>query len=125
MTIEVRRVYDHDGSGHGKRFLVDRLWPRGVRKADLELTAWLKDVAPSDELRRWFGHDPERWRRFVERYRVELEHHPGAWAPLRDAAKRGRVILLYGAKDAEHNNAVALKAYLESKLGRNGATVPK
>jgi uncharacterized protein YeaO (DUF488 family) len=118
MSIEVQRVYRERPARRGRRFLVDRLWPRGVRKADLLLDGWLKDVAPSDELRRWFGHDPGRWDEFVRRYRRELDGHPEAWTPLRDAAKRGRVVLLFGAKDEEHNNAIALQQYLEKKLRR-------
>lgn len=116
MSIEVQRVYEHGPAGRGRRFLVDRLWPRGVRKENLPLDGWLKDVAPSDRLRRWFGHDPRRWDEFVRRYGAELDEHPEAWKPLRDAARRGRVVLLFGAKDEEHNNAVALREYLERKL---------
>jgi uncharacterized protein YeaO (DUF488 family) len=116
VSIDVHRVYDDDGRGSGARFLVDRLWPRGKKKEELHLDGWLKDVAPSDRLRRWFGHDPERWDEFVRRYDAELEAHPAAWQPLLDAAKKGEVTLLFGAKDEEHNNAVALKAYLEKKL---------
>lgn len=115
MSIEVQRVYDKP-LHRGRRFLVDRLWPRGVRKEDLPLAGWLKDVAPSDRLRRWFGHDPERWREFSRRYREELDDHPEAWQPLLDAARRGHLVLLYGAKDEEHNNAVALRQYLERRL---------
>jgi uncharacterized protein YeaO (DUF488 family) len=116
MTIEVRRVYSKHPIHRGKCFLVDRLWPRGVRKADLPIDGWLKDVAPSDELRRWFGHDPDRWGEFVRRYRKELDRHPEAWVPLGKAAKRGRLILLFAAKDEEHNNAVALRDYLERNM---------
>jgi uncharacterized protein YeaO (DUF488 family) len=121
MSIEIQRVYDEPAAHRGRRVLVDRLWPRGVRKADLALDAWMKDVAPSDRLRRWFGHDPSRWDEFVRRYREELDAHPDAWKPLRDAAKRGRVVLLFGAKDEEHNNAVALRKYLERKLASRAA----
>ncbi len=127
MSIDVQRVYDERPRHRGRRFLVDRLWPRGIRKADLPLDGWLRDVAPSDELRRWFGHDPTRWSEFVRRYRDELDHHPEAWKPLRDAAKRGSVILLFGAKDEEHNNAIALQQYLLEKLAgaaRRGAAGP-
>ena len=116
MSIELQRVYDQRPGRRGWRFLVDRLWPRGVRKEDLPLDGWLKDVAPSDGLRRWFGHDPERWDEFVRRYRKELDAHPESWKPLRDAVEHGRVVLLFGAKDEEHNNAVALREYLERKL---------
>ena len=121
MSIEVQRVYGEPATRRGRRFLVDRLWPRGVRKEDLGLDAWVKEVAPSDRLRRWFGHDAARWDEFVRRYRAELDAHPDAWKPLRDAAKRGRVVLLFGAKDEEHNNAVALRDYLERKLGARAA----
>jgi uncharacterized protein YeaO (DUF488 family) len=116
MTIEVQRVYGKHAIRRGKRFLVDRLWPRGVRKADLPIDGWLKDVAPSDSLRRWFGHDPDRWGEFVRRYGKELDRHPEAWIPLDKAAKRGRLILLFAAKDEEHNNAVALRDYLERNM---------
>jgi uncharacterized protein YeaO (DUF488 family) len=116
MTIEVQRVYSKHPIRHGKRFLVDRLWPRGVRKADLPIDGWLKDVAPSDELRRWFAHDPQRWGEFVRRYGKELDRHPEAWVALGKAAKRGRLILLFSAKDEEHNNAVALRDYLERNM---------
>jgi uncharacterized protein YeaO (DUF488 family) len=115
VSIEVQRVYEPH-LGRGKKFLVDRLWPRGVKKADLTLDGWLKDVAPSDELRRWFAHEPDRWQEFTRRYGAELDHHPDAWKPLRNAAKRGRVVLLFAAKDPEHNNAVFLRQYVESKL---------
>jgi uncharacterized protein YeaO (DUF488 family) len=105
-------VYEKGAKPRGRRFLVDRLWPRGIKKDDLPLDGWLKDLAPSDELRRWFAHDPKRWKEFVKRYEKELDAHPDAVEPLRKAAKRGKVVLLYGAKDEEHNNAVVLKHYL-------------
>jgi uncharacterized protein YeaO (DUF488 family) len=116
MSVEVQRVYDKTAHGRGRRYLVDRLWPRGVKKDDLSLEGWLKEVGPSDRLRRWFGHDPARWDEFVRRYCDELDERPEAWRPLLSAAKRGPVVLLYGAKDTAHNNAVALKKYLEHKL---------
>jgi len=96
--------------------LVDRLWPRGVRKEKLELAGWLREVAPGDALRRWFNHDAARWSEFQRRYAAELERNPQAWQPILEAARKGRVTLLFAAKDAEHNNAVALKAFLERKL---------
>jgi uncharacterized protein YeaO (DUF488 family) len=114
--IEIKRVYE-TGSESGRRYLVERLWPRGMRKETLRLDAWLKEVAPSDGLRRWFGHDPAKWNEFRRRYFAELDANPSVWEPLADAARHGRVILLYSARDTEHNNAVALKAYLESHLG--------
>ena len=113
--IKVKRAYELAVRGDGKRFLVDRLWPRGVTKDALRAQAWLKDVAPSDALRRWFGHDPARWDEFQRRYFAELDAQPEAWQPVLRAARRGNVTLLYGARDVEHNNAVALKEYLEKQ----------
>jgi uncharacterized protein YeaO (DUF488 family) len=110
--IEVARVYDGDALPAGRRFLVERLWPRGVRRDDLRLEAWLRDVAPSAELRRWFGHDPQRWEDFRRRYAAELDAAPHAWQPLLDAARSDPVVLLYSARDREHNNARALRDYL-------------
>jgi uncharacterized protein YeaO (DUF488 family) len=112
-VIKVKRTYDPPESGDGARFLVDRLWPRGVKKEDLQLDAWLKDVARSDKLRRWFGHDPAKWEEFQRRYFAELDGKAQALRPIQDAARQGNVTLLYSARDMEHNNAVALRAYLE------------
>ena len=111
-AIHVARVYDRESLPEGRRFLVERLWPRGVRREDLELDDWLRQVAPSTELRRWFGHDPERWEEFRRRYATELDASPDAWQPLLDAARTGPVVLLFSARDEEHNNAVALRDYL-------------
>jgi uncharacterized protein YeaO (DUF488 family) len=97
------------------RVLVERLWPRGVSKAQLQLDEWLKDVAPSTELRRWFSHDPKKWPRFRALYFRELDSKPEAWRPLLSAAKRGTVTLVYSSHDEAHNNAVALKDYLQPK----------
>ena len=116
MGIFVKRVYDPPAPGDGRRFLVDRLWPRGVKKEALKLDGWLKEVAPSDELRRWFGHDPAKWEEFQQRYFAELEAKPEAWRPLLEAARKGTVTLLFSARDEAHNNAVALKAFLERKF---------
>jgi uncharacterized protein YeaO (DUF488 family) len=96
---------------------VDRLWPRGVRKDALRLTDWLPEVAPSHELRRWFGHRPQRWEEFRRRYVAELEGHPEHWRVLADAVAAGDVTLLYDARDVEHNNAVVLRTFLESLEG--------
>jgi len=115
-VIHLARVHDADDDGKGPRFLVERLWPRGVRRADLRYTAWLRDAAPSDELRRWFGHEPARWDEFRRRYVAELDGRPEAWAPLRKAAVKGDVTLLYSSRDTEHNNAVALRDYLRTQL---------
>jgi uncharacterized protein YeaO (DUF488 family) len=119
-VIALARVYDDDGggSGDGPRFLVERLWPRGVRRTALRMTDWLPDVGPSDELRRWFGHDPQKWDEFRRRYVAELDSRPESWRPLRDAAAVGGVTLLYSSRDVEHNNAVALREYLLSRLER-------
>jgi uncharacterized protein YeaO (DUF488 family) len=95
------------------RFLVERLWPRGIRKENLVLDDWLKEVAPSTDLRRWFNHDPEKWDEFRRRYFAELGQHPKPLQLLLAAARRGRVTLVYSAHDTEHNNAVALKEYLQ------------
>lgn len=110
-------MYDA-GAPAGAVFLVDRVWPRGVRKDDLDMDGWLRDVAPSDDLRRWFGHRPERFEEFRDRYRRELDERPDALRPLLEAARRGRVTLLYGARDTEHNQAVVLRDYLLERSGR-------
>jgi uncharacterized protein YeaO (DUF488 family) len=115
-VIELARVYDEDEVREGPRYLVERLWPRGVRRADLQLTEWLKDVAPSDDLRRWFAHDAEKWDEFRQRYVAELDAHPEAWESLRNAAAAGDVTLLYSARDGEHNNAVVLREYLLARV---------
>jgi uncharacterized protein YeaO (DUF488 family) len=113
-TIALARVYDADADC-GRRFLVERLWPRGVRKNALRLEAWLPEVGPSRELRKWFGHQPDRWPEFRRRYFAELDERPGAWRPLADAAAAGDICLLYSSHDVEHNNAVALREYLASR----------
>ncbi len=110
--IQTKRVYDPPEPGDGTRLLVERLWPRGMKKEALKLDAWLKDVAPSAELRRWFGHDPAKWEEFRRRYFAELDGKPEGLPSIREAAHRGNVTLLYSARDTEHNSAVALKAYL-------------
>ena len=112
--IHIKRVYERPDPADGVRFLVERLWPRGVKKDYLHLDQWLKEVAPSDELRRWFGHDVAKWPVFQRRYFAELDSKPAAWQPIRAAAQQGDVTLLYSARDTEHNSAVALKAYLQS-----------
>jgi uncharacterized protein YeaO (DUF488 family) len=117
--IQLKRAYDRAKPEDGTRFLVERLWPRGVKKITLPLDAWLKEVAPSVSLRRWFGHDPEKWDEFRRRYFQELERHAGAWVPILKAAQNGVVTLIYSSHDSEHNNAVALKEYLESRMRRH------
>lgn len=115
--IRLERVYDQGHSdAEGVRFLVERLWPRGIKKSSLKLDGWLRDVAPSTELRKWFSHDPEKWDEFKRRYVEELNAHREAWEPILEAARRGPVTLLFSSRDTEHNNAVALKDFLERKL---------
>ncbi len=114
--LKVKRVYENAESGDGTRFLVERLWPRGMKKEELKMEAWLKEVAPSDSLRRWFAHDPLKWKEFQKRYRAELESNPNAWKPILESAKHGDVTLLYSARDTEHNNAVVLKSFLEERI---------
>ena len=113
--IELRRVYEPRQT-HGTHFLVERLWPRGIRKESLHFSDWLKDVAPSDALRRWFQHDTVKWTEFQRRYRKELDQRPDAWAPILAAARAGDVTLLYSSHDTEHNNAVVLRDYLNARL---------
>ena len=114
--ITIKRVYEETPS-KGTKVLVERLWPRGVKKVDLDYDEWLKDVAPSTGLRKWFSHDPAKYQEFQRRYHKELDDHPEAWQPILAAARKGTVTLLYSSHDTEHNNAVALKRYLETKLG--------
>lgn len=112
MTFRTKRVYDAASPGDGVRVLVDRLWPRGLRRETARIDRWLKDVAPSDALRKWFGHDPARWDEFRNRYIAELKAVDEPLAELRKLARKGPVTLLYGARDDAHNNAVALREYL-------------
>lgn len=121
--IELVRVYDGEARGSGAgdpggagRYLVERLWPRGIKRDALPMDGWLKDVAPSTELRKWFGHDPDRWAEFRRRYAAELDEHPDAWEPLAKAARGEGVTLLYSSRDTEHNNAVALREYLLDRV---------
>ncbi len=116
--LKTKRVYEDKKGGDGTRFLVERLWPRGVKKDDLEMKAWLKDVAPSPELRKWFAHDPDKWPEFQKRYRAELKANPHAWEPIVEAARKHDVTLLYSARDTEHNSALVLKSFLERHMGK-------
>ena len=115
--IKLKRVYESVDPGDGVRFLVERLWPRGMKKEAVKMDAWLKEVAPSNELRKWFGHDPDKWEQFQERYRTELKANPAGWESILQAARQGDVTLLYSTHDLEHNNAVVLKQFLEERLG--------
>ena len=110
--VRLKRVYEPPSPEDGVRVLVDRLWPRGVRKADAAVERWMKDIAPSTELRRWFGHDPERWQEFRRRYKAELRGRSLELDELRELARRRPVTLLFGARDEEHNDAVVLREAL-------------
>jgi len=114
--VTIARVYDEPGNGGRARLLVDRVWPRGVAKADLAHDAWIRDAAPSSELRKWFGHDPERWDGFVKHYRAELDEKPEAVERCLKWCRQGPVTLLYAAKDRKHNNAIVLRDYLLEHL---------
>ena len=120
--IRLKRVYEEPSPGDGVRFLVERLWPRGVRKTELPADGWCKDAGPSSELRKWFSHDSQKWQEFQRRYFVELDERPEAWKPISNAAKRGTVTLLYSSRDSDHNNALALKQYLEAKTAHSRVT---
>lgn len=114
--IKIKRVYEKPAKADGWRVLVDRLWPRGMKKEAARVDVWMKDVAPSTALRKWFGHEPEKWSEFQKRYRRELERKTELLAELKKMAKEhGTLTLLYGAKDEEHNDAVALADVLKAK----------
>lgn len=113
MKIELKRAYEEPDKNDGTRILVDRLWSRGLTKAKAGIDLWLKEIAPSTELRKWFGHDPKKWRRFRGRYQTELKHRSEEVALIRSKAKEGKVTLIYGARDRKYNEAVVLKAFVE------------
>jgi uncharacterized protein YeaO (DUF488 family) len=115
LSVSLKRAYETPGPDDGLRVLVDRLWPRGVSRAAAGIDVWLKEVAPSDALRTWFGHDPARWDEFRRRYREELDASPAAVAELRERAALGPITLVYSARDEAHNNAVVLREYIEEE----------
>ena len=118
MSIRIKRAYETAAREDGTRVLVDRVWPRGLSKDKAAIETWLKDVAPSSELRKWFGHDPQKWAEFKRRYFSELDEREEAVAPLLEQARQKRPLtLVFAARDTEHNNAVALRAWLEKQLG--------
>jgi uncharacterized protein YeaO (DUF488 family) len=117
--VHTKRVYESAAKEDGTRILVERLWPRGIRKEALPLDAWCKEVAPSPALRQWFRHDPEKWNEFERRYRAELDANPGPLQPLLKAARHGPLTLLYSSRDTEHNNARVLQAYLQEQLANS------
>jgi uncharacterized protein YeaO (DUF488 family) len=112
MQIKIKRVYEKPDKADGTRILVDRLWPRGLTKAKASVDLWLKDIAPSTELRKWFGHEPDKWVEFKKRYHAELKKNGEQIALLKEEIKKGVVMLVYGAKDEEHNEAVVLQKFL-------------
>ena len=114
--IRIKRIYEEPSADDGVRILVDRLWPRGVRKAEAQVDCWLKDIGASTALRKWFGHDPARWDEFRARYFEELDQKPAVVKELRTTAAKKKITLLFGARDRRYNNAVCLREYLESQV---------
>jgi uncharacterized protein YeaO (DUF488 family) len=112
MKLIIKRVYDEPGKDDGTRILIDRLWPRGLSKEKARVDLWLKEIAPSTELRKWFAHDPAKWIEFQSRYRAELKHNSEQLAVLKQAIAKGPTTLLYGAKDEQHNDAIVLQKLL-------------
>ncbi|SRR5260221_9742524 len=123
--ILIQRVYDSEVKEGGARYLVERLWPRGMKKEALRLDGWMKDAAPSAALRLWFGHEPERWKEFQKRYAAELRANPKGWEAILKIARRGNVTLLYSARDTEHNSAIVLRAFVSARLRRRVAETPR
>jgi uncharacterized protein YeaO (DUF488 family) len=122
MMIKIKRAYQPPEEEDGFRILVDRLWPRGVSKDKVKLDLWLKEVAPSNELRKWFGHDPEKWSEFQKRYSAELKDKRIFLSKIKDLEKeKGTVTLIYSAKDEEHNDAVVLRDKLQIEEGKKGS----
>jgi|SRR3954468_3913045 uncharacterized protein YeaO (DUF488 family) len=116
MKIKIKRVYEEPSKDDGMRILVDRLWPRGLTKQKADIDLWLKDIAPSTELRKWFSHDPEKWKEFRKRYNEELKKNTEQIKILKEQLKKGIVTLVYGAKDEEHNEALVLKELLAANF---------
>ncbi len=114
MNIKIKRVYEGRSPDDGSRILVDRLWPRGLTKEKADVDLWLKEIAPSTELRKWFGHDPEKWMGFRGRYETEIRSNSDLVELLREKASNGPITLVYGARDQEHNEALVLKQFLET-----------
>lgn len=120
--FKLKRAYDPVSKTDGTRILVERLWPRGLSKAKVHVDAWCKEAGPSTDLRKWFSHDPEKWTEFRRRYSRELDTRPEAWRPILSKGRRGTVTLVYSSHDAEHNNAVALRDYLQRKMRPRAAS---
>jgi uncharacterized protein YeaO (DUF488 family) len=115
MNIQIKRVYEEPSKEDGKRILIDRLWPRGLTKEKASIDLWIKEIAPTTELRKWFGHEEDKWDGFKKRYKQELQKNFESVEQLIQELKSGMVTLVYGAKDTEHNDAVVLKEYIEQK----------
>lgn len=113
--IKIKRIYENAGKEDGIRNLVDRLWPRGIKKVDAKIDEWIKDIGPSDKLRKWFGHDPKKWSEFKKRYIKELKDKTDFVRHLKSLAQKGTLTLLYSAKDEKHNQAIVIKEYIENK----------
>jgi uncharacterized protein YeaO (DUF488 family) len=113
--FRIKRVYEESQPEDGKRFLIDRLWPRGIPKKALSSVIWLRDVAPSADLRKWFQHDPDKWPEFQKRYRLELKKNASAWAPLLEAVRESDVTLLFASRNTENNQAIVLEKFLDEK----------
>ncbi|HET6545222.1 MAG TPA: DUF488 family protein [Rhodanobacteraceae bacterium] len=121
-NVAIKRAYERAAGKDGRRILIDRLWPRGVGKADAAIELWMKDIAPSTALRQWFGHEPARWPEFRRRYAAEVRKRPGELAQLRAFAREGPITLIYGAHDQRHNDAVALRDFVLGRWPANGAS---
>lgn len=119
--LKIKRAYDRPSRGDGKRVLVDRLWPRGLKREEANLDEWLKELGPSPELRKWFGHDPDKWDSFKKKFFQELQRRQETVDRLAGMARNDTVTLLYGSREEHYNNAVALREYLETRLDRAGA----
>lgn len=115
MNIKIKRVYEHPEKDDGTRILVDRLWPRGLTKKKASVDLWLKDISPSTELRKWFAHDPEKWKRFRARYQTEIRNNHDPIKVIKQKAREGTITLIYGARDENHNEALVLKQFLENQ----------
>ncbi|PYJ23471.1 MAG: hypothetical protein DME71_02380 [Verrucomicrobia bacterium] len=116
MGVRVKRVYDQPAKADGYRMLVDRLWPRGLKKSEARIDEWLREIAPSTALRKWFKHDPDKWKEFKKKYSAELDDHREQVEKLAREARKRTITLLFSARDTEHNNAVALKEYIEQLM---------
>ncbi|MFZ0468012.1 MAG: DUF488 domain-containing protein [Thiogranum sp.] len=120
MKIQIKRAYEPPSPGDGSRVLVDRVWPRGITRESLQVDAWLKDLAPSTALRKWFAHEPEKWKAFKQRYFKELDEHPEEIRKLVQRAAAGRLTLVYAARNEKFNNAAAMKKYIERMMAVHG-----